>query len=156
MSFQRVDSSHRMKVTYEFRNEENQMPTKLSNEVMLAAIDGLESQKKRIDDKIAGLRAMLNGDGSATVATIEVPARKRRTVSAAARRRMREAQQRRWAAVRGEAGVPAVAKRKRAKAKRRLTEAGRQAIIAATKRRWAAQKRAHSGSSRASGSKRAA
>jgi hypothetical protein len=40
------------------------MPTKLSNEVMLAAIDGFESQKKRIDDKIAGLRAMLSGDGS--------------------------------------------------------------------------------------------
>jgi hypothetical protein len=128
-----------MKVTHEFRNEENQMPRKLSNEVMLAAIDGFESQKKRIDDKIAGLRAMLSGDGSASVATTESPARKRRTVSAAARRRMREAQQRRWAAVRGD-----------------LTEAGRQAIIAATKRRWAAQKRAHAGSSRASGSKRAA
>ena len=132
------------------------MPTKLSNEVMLAAIDGLELQKKRIDDKIAGLRAMLSGDGRASVATTESPARKRRRVSAAARRRMREAQQRRWAAVRGEAGEPAVVKRKRAKAKRRLTEAGRQAIIAATKRRWAAQKRAHAGPARASGSKRAA
>jgi len=143
-----------MKVTCEFRNEENQMPTKLSNEVMLAAIDGLELQKKRIDDKIAGLRAMLSGDGRASVATTESPARKRRRVSAAARRRMREAQQRRWAAVRGEAGKPAVANTK--KVKRRLSEEGRQAIIAATKRRWAAQKRAHGGSSRASGSKRAA
>jgi hypothetical protein len=99
-----------MKLTHGFRNEENQMPTKLSNEVMLAAIDGLESQKKRIDDKIAGLRAMLNGDSTTTAA----PVRKRRKVSAAARRRMKEAQQRRWAAVRGEAGEPAVANTKRA------------------------------------------
>jgi hypothetical protein len=69
---------------------------------------------------------------------------------------MKAAQQRRWAAVRGEAGEPAVPKTKRAKTKRRLSEAGRQAIIAATKRRWAAQKRAHAGSSRASRPKRAA
>jgi hypothetical protein len=151
-SLQRVDSSRRMKVAHGFSNEENQMPRKLSNEVMLAAIDGFESQKKRIDDKIAGLRAMLSGDGSAPVA----PPRKRRKISAAAWRRMREAQQRRWAAVRGEGGEPIVAKRKRAKAKRRRTEAGQQAIIAATKRRWAAQKRAHARSSWASDSKRAA
>ena len=155
-SLQRVDSSRRMKVTHEFRNEENQMPTKLSNEVMLAAIDGFESQKKRIDDKIAGLRAILDGNGSAPVATTDTPARKRRKISAAARRRMKAAQQRRWAAVRGKAKEPAVPKTKRAKTKRRLSEAGRQAIIAAAKRRRAAQKRAHAGSSRASGPKRAA
>jgi hypothetical protein len=155
-SLWRVDSRHKMKVTHEFWNEENQMPTKLSNEVILAAIDGFESQKKRIDDKIAGLRAMLNGDSGAPAAATEAPARKRRTISAAARRRMKSAQQRRWAAVRGEAGEPAVPKTKTAKPKRRLSEAGRQAIIAAAKRRWAARKRAHAGSSRASGSKRAA
>jgi hypothetical protein len=144
-----------MRVTHEFRNEENQMPTKLSNEVILAAIDGFESQKKRIDDKIAGLRAMLSDDGSAPVAATEAPAPKLRKVSAAARRRMKEAQQRRWAAIRGDAGEPAVANTKRVKAKRRLSEEGRQAIIAATKRRWA-KNRAHAGPSRASGSKRAA
>ncbi len=48
---------------------------------------------------------------------------------------MREAQQRRWAKVRGEA---AAAKPKPAKRKRRLSAAGRRAIAEATKKRWAA------------------
>ena len=46
---------------------------------------------------------MLNGDSGAPVATTESPARKGRRVSAAALRRIREAQQRRWAQKRAEA-----------------------------------------------------
>jgi DNA-binding protein HU-beta len=48
---------------------------------------------------------------------------------------MREAQQRRWAKIRGES-EPAPAKIP-AKPKRKLSAAGRKAIIAAAKKRWA-------------------
>jgi hypothetical protein len=38
------------------------MPTpKLAAEILIAAIEGFESQKRRIDDQIAELRAMLPG-----------------------------------------------------------------------------------------------
>lgn len=113
------------------------MPTKLTNEIILAAIDGFESQKKQIDSQITELRQMLNGGRTESVAEPEMPLRKRKKFSAAARHRMREAQQRRWAAVRGETKPSAPATTKSPARKRRLSAAGRKAIIAATKRRWA-------------------
>lgn len=67
------------------------MPTKLSNEVLLAAIDGFELKKRKINTQIAELHELLNGHRTGSVAGQEMPTR----------RRMREAQQRRWAAVRG-------------------------------------------------------
>ena len=77
------------------------MPRKLSHEVILAAIEGFESQKKKIDSQVAELRAMLNGHRTESATTAETPARKRKKLSAATRRRMREAQRRRWASVKG-------------------------------------------------------
>jgi len=77
------------------------MPTrKLTPEVLQAAIEGFEAQKRHIDAQIAELRQALAGETGA--APEPAPPRKRR-FSAAARRRMREAQQRRWAKARGEA-----------------------------------------------------
>ena len=113
------------------------MPAKLSNEVLLAAIEGFESQKRQIDTRIADLRQMLNGRGTESVGEKETPTRKRRKFSVAARRPMREAQQRRWAAVRGETEPSKLAAAKVPARKRRLSAAGRKAIIAATKKRWA-------------------
>jgi hypothetical protein len=43
------------------------MPTKLTHEIIVAAIEGYESQKKRIDVQIAELRAMLPGGSAAKV-----------------------------------------------------------------------------------------
>src|ERR1041385_9060548 len=63
---------------------------KLTHEVLTAAIHGFEAQKARIDAQIAGIRQMLAGNSSEPAATPEVPIRKR-TFSAAARRRMKEA-----------------------------------------------------------------
>jgi hypothetical protein len=37
------------------------MPTRLTNEIIAAAIDGFEGHKKRIDQQVAELRAMLSG-----------------------------------------------------------------------------------------------
>jgi len=117
------------------------MPTqKLDRSILEAAILGFESQKRQIDAQIAELRQMLDRR-SQGAAIPETPTRQRKKFSAVARRRMKEAQQRRWARIRGESQPPAPATLEPAKPKRKLSAAGRAAIIAATKKRWA-QKRA--------------
>jgi len=119
------------------------MLTKLTPEIINAAIEGFESQKASIDDQILELRAMLSGGTSETTPTTEAPTRKLRKFSAAARRRMKEAQQRRWAKIRGESEPSASATTPEpSKPKRRISEAGMKRIIAATKKRWRLQKAA--------------
>ena len=110
-------------------------PQKLTPEIITAAIEGFESQKRRIDDQIAELRAMLPGGSAETAATPEAPTRKPRKFSAAARRRMKEAQQRRWAKVRGESEPSASAVTP--EPKRKLSAAGKKAIQEALRKRWA-------------------
>jgi valyl-tRNA synthetase len=118
------------------------MPThKLTPEIIKAAILGFEAQKTRIDDQIAELRAMLSGAPAESAATPETPTLKRRKFSAAARRRMKEAQQLRWAKIRGESEPP-VAAPEQPKPKRKLSKAGRAAIVAALKKRWREKKAA--------------
>jgi hypothetical protein len=117
------------------------MPTqKLTAEIVTAAITGFESQKTRIDAQIAELRALLPGGPAETAATPEAPTRKRKKFSAAARKRMREAQQRRWAKIRGGSEPPAPTTQEPAKPKRKLSKAGRANIVAALRKRWAAKK----------------
>jgi hypothetical protein len=109
------------------------MPTqKLTPEIISAAINGFESQKRRIDEQIAELRTMLP-DGSPPAATPEATPGKRKKFSAAARRKMALAQKARWAKIKGEQAP---------KPKRKLSAAGRKAIIAATKKMWAAKRAA--------------
>ena len=119
------------------------MPTgKLTNTIIEAAIAGFEAQKKNIDAQIAELRAMLGGApaGSAEQATAKT---KRRKFSAAAIKRMREAQKLRWARIRGESpAAPAKTPSKTAKGKGGITAAGRKALSIAMKKRWAAKKAA--------------
>ena len=119
------------------------MPTKLTHEIINVAIEGFESQKTRIDQQIAELRAMLDGGSKSTAAaTPEDPLRKGRKFSAAARRRMKEAQQRRWAKIRGESKPAPSATTTPSKPRRKLSKAGRAAIVAPLKKRWAAKKTA--------------
>ena len=59
------------------------MPTRLTNEIIAAAIDGFEGQKKRLEQQIAELRATLSGGPATPAATPEAPKRKRRKMSAA-------------------------------------------------------------------------
>jgi hypothetical protein len=114
---------------------------KLTNTIIEAAIYGFEAQKKDIDTQIAELRAMLTGvPGSATADA--PPKGTRRKFSAAARRRMREAQQLRWAKIKGQSTPSAKAPAKAANPKRGLTAAGRKALSIAMKKRWAAKKAA--------------
>ena len=111
------------------------MPTqKLTAEILIAAIEGFESQKRRIDVQIAELRTLLDGTRTEPVAAAEAPTRKRRKMSAAARKRIGDAQRKRWAESKG-ASQPVTTSET---PKRKLSAAGRRAIAAATKKRWAA------------------
>ena len=113
------------------------MPPKLTNEIITAAIDGFQGQRSKIDSKIAELRALLSGGPTESAASTPEPAtRKRRKMSAAARKRIGDAQRKRWAKSKKAAGPLASAAAP--KAKRKLSAAGRAAIVAATKKRWAA------------------
>jgi hypothetical protein len=114
------------------------MPTKLTHEIIAAAILGFEEQKRHIDSQIGELRATLPGRSTEAASTPEAPKRKRRKISAAGRARIAEAQRQRWAASR-KPSQPA-APQESPKPKRRLSAAGRKAIIAATKKRWALQR----------------
>src|ERR1035438_10782024 len=100
------------------------MPIKFNTEIINAAIEGFESQKRRIDDQIAELRAMLDGDTKPTATTPEAPTGKRKKFSASARRHMKEAQHRRWAKIRGES-APAPAMPETSKPKRKLSKSDR-------------------------------
>ena len=113
------------------------MPPKLTAEIINAAIEGFESQKRRIDSQIDELRQLLNGDRTQAAVGATTSTR-RRKMSAAGRRRIAAAQKARWAKIRGEAAPsPSSATAEAPRRKRKLSAAGRKAISDATKRRWA-------------------
>lgn len=120
------------------------MPTpNVSKEIINAAIEGFESQKERLDAQIAELRQMLKG-GPATSGEPDGPTASklgRRTMSAAARKRIGDTQRKRWAATKPKAEKPSKTAKPPAPAKKRkLSPAGRAAIVAGLKKRWAEKK----------------
>jgi hypothetical protein len=106
-------------------------------------ITQLEQRKAAIDRALAALREVdgITAPGTtaptAKTAAPEVPAQKRRNLSAAARKRMKEAQQLRWSKTRSESQSAAQATPEASGPKRRISPEGMKRIIAATKRRWA-------------------
>jgi hypothetical protein len=88
-----------------------------------AALLGYKQQLTETDAKMAEIRLLLEG------APMPAPAKKRK-ISAAGRRRMAEAQRKRWAAQNSPDGPPAK--------KRHMSAAGRKRIAEAAKKRWAA------------------
>jgi len=112
------------------------MKNVLDRDILIAAIAGYRLEQQRIEEKIATVQAMLDGNAPAKpAATPDAPTGKRKKRSAAVRRRMAEAQKARWAKLKGET-EPVV---EAPKAKRKLSAAGPKAIVAATKRRSAAK-----------------
>ena len=107
---------------------------KLTPEIINAAVEGFEQQKLRIDAQIAELRAMLHGGPTATAATPEGPKGRRRKMSAAARKRIGDAQRKRWAESKKTSSPVAP---EAPKPKRKLSAAGKKAIAEASRRRWA-------------------
>src|ERR1035438_5184044 len=113
------------------------MPTKtLTPEILTAAIEGFEQQKLRIDAQIAELRVMLSGGRTKPAAAPEVPKGKRRKMSAAARKRIGDAQRKRWSESKGtkQPAAPTEAPKR----KRKLSAAGKRAIAEGPRKRWAA------------------
>ena len=112
------------------------------SEFLAAALIGYQQRRREIDGKIVELRQQLGGSWASVLADSSDgtrPARKR-TMSAAGRKRIAEAQRKRWKAFH-QAQEPAAAKRA-APAARRMSTAGRKRIAEATKKRWAAFRKA--------------
>src|SRR5450759_175536 len=125
------------------RSTRPHMPThKLTPEIINAAVEGFEQQKLRIDVQIAELRQMLTGTPTATAAAPEAPKGKRRKMSAAARKRIGDAQRKRWAESKKESAPSSPVAPEAPKPKRKLSAAGKAAIVAALKKRWAAKRAA--------------
>lgn len=112
---------------------------KLTDDILSAALEGYEAEKKRIDAQIAEIKHILDGGRNASAAPTDT-GRPRKKRSAAVRRKMALAQRARYAELKQVAKpLQAVAAKN---PKRKLSAAGRRAIIAATKKRWAAVKAA--------------
>jgi hypothetical protein len=111
------------------------MPTKLTSEIITAAIQGFAEQKRHIDWQIAELRAILSGGPSEPAPDGASPKRK---ISAAARRGIALARRARWARLQGESERAAPALREASKPKRNLGAASRKRIAEAARKRWAA------------------
>jgi hypothetical protein len=106
---------------------------RLSTDLTLleAALIGFEHMQRNFEEKIAEIRRRLGGDGATGAAVAQTG---KRTLSAAARRRIAAAQRKRWAAVKAES------KPKPLTVKRTMSAAARKRIAAAQRKRWALAK----------------
>jgi hypothetical protein len=101
-----------------------------NGEVIEAAIDGFERQKRKIDDTIAELRSRLGSGVSARPGPKADPApatKAKRTMSAATKKRMAAAQKARWAAIHADQ-APEKSEPK-PKPKRKLSRAARAKLV---------------------------
>lgn len=106
------------------------------------ALKGLAAERAKLDDEIAQIKRQLNGRRLAP--TKESPSvtsvvTRRRTMSAAARKRISEGMKRRNAAMRATSPSPGPGKPTRAVG---LTAAGRKKLSSMMKLRWAAKRKA--------------
>ncbi len=118
---------------------------KLTPEILSAALKGLEAQRDRLASQIAEVRLLLGGAHAPASSAAEAPTRKPgRKMSAAARKRIAEAQRKRWEAFRKASDTAPAAARQTAKTakaaptqKRTMSAAGRKRIAEAARKRWA-------------------
>ena len=106
------------------------------HELLEMALIGYEAQKAKLDAAIAGIQAQLSGRTSSDGAAPQ--ASRKRTMSAAGRKRIAAAQRKRWSAIKKTDAEPT-------RPKRKLSAAGRKAIAAAARKRWAALRKAKQG-----------
>jgi hypothetical protein len=123
------------------------MPT-YDNEILEAALIGYEHQKREIETKIEQIRAHLGGH---VAPKSEIVSGSKPTFSAATRKRMAAAQQKRWASKSAEAEtapaeaaapVEATAKATKKATRTPMSAEGRERIAAAQRKRWAKTKKA--------------
>ena len=109
----------------------------LTAEILDAAIEGFEARRLHIDEQIAQVRQLLNGDRPVATSTLEPQKQPHRRMSTATRKRIGDAQRKRWAITEAQTASKATAE-----PKRKLSAAGRAAIVAALKKRWALKRAA--------------
>jgi len=114
----------------------------LTPEILAAALQGLEAQRARLDAHIAEANRLLGARAQEPAAAAKAP-RPRRRLSAAALKRIVEAQKKRWADYHQKkaedvrkAEEPAAAT-KTPRPKRKLSAAALKRIVEAQRRRWA-------------------
>lgn len=71
----------------------------MNAELADAAILGLEMKRRELDEKIAELRLIANKDTSRAYSQVAGKVKRRRSFSAASRKKMADAQRKRWAAI---------------------------------------------------------
>ena len=121
----------------------------LNRAIIQAAIVGFERQKESIDEIIAELRGQLDGTpGTGQKTKVEeatTPAKKRRKISAAGRKRIAEAQKARWALQKKAAPATKAAPAQKTAGvnktppKRRLTPAAKAKLVENVKKARAAK-----------------
>ena len=109
-------------------------PKSLDPQLLDAVLEGLKLQKQRLDQYIAEAQRLLGGRGRKSAAAVKEAKAPRRSMSAAARKRIAVAQKKRWAEFRQKKA--AVVQQEKAP-RRKMSAAGRKRIVAATRKRWA-------------------
>ena len=109
----------------------------LTPEIFAAALQGLEAQRARLDARIAEVRLMLDSRTQEPAAAAKTP-RPKRKLSAAALKRIVEAQKKRWAEFHRKKAAAAA---KAPRLKRRMSAAARKRIVEANRKRWAEYRR---------------
>ena len=101
------------------------------------ALKGLEAERAKIDDEIAEIKSQLNhGPATAKIASTGSSTPKRKTMSAAARRKISEAMKRRYAAMNKTASEASPIGKTGG-----LTAAGRKRLSDLMKKRWAERRK---------------
>jgi len=80
-------------------------PRAIDPALLQAALEGLEHQKQEVDKKIAAVRSLLVVPRRGRRAAPAAPKKPRRKLSAAARKRISEAQKQRWALLKAKAAA---------------------------------------------------
>ena len=85
---------------------------RLNPAVLQAALEGLQSQRQRVDQQMAQVRSLLRPEPKKRAATAQAPAKPRPRLSLGARKRIAAAQRKRWAEFKARQ-APKAAKRRR-------------------------------------------
>jgi hypothetical protein len=104
--------------------------------LMQSVISELQKERRRLEDQLRRVAAALTAFGNVYMNGSR-PTRKKRTISAAGRKRIAAAQRARWARIKGQK-VVSISSRKG----RTMSPAARKRIVAAQKARWAKWRKA--------------
>ncbi len=102
--------------------------------LMQSVISGLQKERKRLEDELHRVAAALTAFGNVYLRGSQ-PTRKKRTISAAGRKRIAAAQRARWAKIKGQK-VVSISSRKA------MSPTARKRIVTAQKARWAKWRKA--------------